>query len=190
MSGNPSSIISFLRLCYQLKTNKRTGWVEHNIALPESISDHQYGLAMLSWLITDPTVDRMKCIKMSLVHDLAECITGDITPHDVNISKDQKLILENNAMLQLRDTLGSETGQEFYNLWKEYSENSSPEAKLVKQLDKLEMIIQANEYETAQGKDLQSFYDHTEGVFTHPEVIKIAEELRKNRTLRKMPESK
>jgi putative hydrolase of HD superfamily len=40
-------------------------------------------------------------------------------------------------------------------LWKEYEEGKTSEALFVKQLDKLEMIFQASEYEDAQDVKLQ-----------------------------------
>ncbi len=51
-------------------------------------------------------------------------------------------------------------------LSKEYETQSSPEAKLVKELDQLEMIIQAHEYEELEGKPgrLQEFFTSTEGL--------------------------
>jgi hypothetical protein len=50
-------------------------------------------------------------------------------------------------------------------LWHEYEQQSSPEAHLVKDFDKLEMIIQAHEYEQDQGLALQQFFDSTSGKF-------------------------
>ncbi|KAA8583167.1 hypothetical protein FQN60_015713 [Etheostoma spectabile] len=67
----------------------RTGWVYRNVKKPESVSDHMYRMAMMSLTITDPTVDKDRCIKLALVHDMAECIVGDIAPSD-NISKAEK----------------------------------------------------------------------------------------------------
>lgn len=37
--------------------------------------------------------------------------------------------------------------KEIAELWREYEENSSPEAKVVKDFDKVELILQALEYE-------------------------------------------
>lgn len=48
---------------------------------------------MLSFLVTDPTVDKNRLMKMCLVHDLAESVVGDITPHD-GVSKEEKRQLE------------------------------------------------------------------------------------------------
>jgi len=55
--------------------------------------------------------------------------------------------------------------REVAELWREYEAQSSPESHLVKDFDKLEMIVQAHEYEQAQGKDLQQFFDSTAGRF-------------------------
>jgi putative hydrolase of HD superfamily len=77
---------------------------------PESISDHMYMASMMAWLITDPNIDRDKCIKMAFVHDLAESIVGDIVPHDPNVNAEQKHELEKAAMLKLGETLGNPAG--------------------------------------------------------------------------------
>lgn len=64
--------------------------------------------------------------------------------------------------------------KELLELWYDYEEGSSLEGDLAKQLDKFEMILQADEYERAhQGKLLQSFFDSTRESFTHPEVSLI-----------------
>ncbi len=60
---------------------------------------------------------------------------------------------------------------ELLELWLEYEEGSSPAGKIAKQLDKFEMIVQADEYEKLHpGIRLQSFFDSTAGYFTHPQV--------------------
>jgi hypothetical protein len=94
------------------QTLKRTGWVNNKVALPESVADHMYRMGMCCMLLDDAneTVNRSKyvvarrrpivgapreaedimtcmvrmnrCIKMAIVHDLAESLVGDITPHD------------------------------------------------------------------------------------------------------------
>lgn len=56
-------------------------------------------------------------------------------------------------------------------MWLEYEQGTSIEADLARQLDKFEMIVQANEYEIAQpGKRLERFFETTKDSFTHPEV--------------------
>ena len=63
------------------------------INLPESVADHMYRMSMLSFLITDSTIDKNKLMKICLVHDLAESIVGDITPFD-GVSIEDKRQLE------------------------------------------------------------------------------------------------
>ena len=97
-------------------------------------------------------------MKIALVHDMAEALVGDIAPHQ-NISKQDKQKMELEAMEKIRDTVGGTIGilytlhrpilpgQEIFSLWNEYEEQSTPEATIVKQFDKFEMILQALEYE-------------------------------------------
>ena len=59
----------------------------------ESIADHMYRMSLMVQLIQDPAINKEKCIKMALVHDMAEAITTDIIPDD-NISLDEKKQLE------------------------------------------------------------------------------------------------
>jgi putative hydrolases of HD superfamily len=75
------------------------------------------------------------------------------------------------ALYSIVNDLGNvEVANEIRELWFEYEEGVSIEADLARQLDKFEMIVQANEYEISQNKLLQRFYDSTNGIFTHPEV--------------------
>lgn len=61
----------------------------------ESIADHMYRMSLMVQTVlksSDP-LNKDKCIRMALVHDMAEAITGDITPDD-GISADEKSRLE------------------------------------------------------------------------------------------------
>ena len=113
-------------------------------------------------------LDIVRCMKIGLVHDLAEALVGDITPH-CGVSKEEKARREAEAMETIRASLpGSAVGAEIVALWHEYEDQVTDEAKLLKDLDKLEMIMQAGEYERAQGKDLSQFFESTAGKFTTP----------------------
>ncbi|XP_060171667.1 uncharacterized protein LOC132602889 [Lycium barbarum] len=165
-SPSPSSAIDFLTLCHRLKTTKRAGWVRRGVNDPESIADHMYRMGVMALIGADlPGVDRDKCVKMAIVHDIAEAIVGDITPAD-GISKDEKSRRERAALEDMCKLLGGGSrAKEISDLWMEYEENSSLEAKVVKDFDKVEMILQALEYENEQGKDLEEFFQSTAGKF-------------------------
>jgi len=122
-----------------------------------------YMMSLMAWLAAPAsrdagTLNKEKCIKIALVHDLAESIVGDITPSDP-VPKGEKSRLEAEAMEELRATLGGgPIADEMVSLWDEYENSTSPEAKLVKQIDKFEMALQAFMYEKAQAIDLSEFY--------------------------------
>ena len=49
-----------------------------------------------------------RCMMMALVHDLAEALAGDITPHD-NVSATDKHALELSALQKILASLGPDT---------------------------------------------------------------------------------
>jgi putative hydrolase of HD superfamily len=53
---------------------------------------------------------------LALVHDLAECIVGDITPHD-GISKEEKNKRETQAIQQITSSIPKSIADEFRALW-------------------------------------------------------------------------
>ncbi|XP_074006819.1 5'-deoxynucleotidase HDDC2 [Numenius arquata] len=167
-------LLPFLRLLGQLKRIPRTGWVYRNVAKPESVSDHMYRMAMMALVTEDKSLNKDRCIRLALVHDMAECIVGDIAPAD-NISKEEKHRREEAAMQQLSQLLSEDLRKEIYELWEEYENQSTAEAKFVKQLDQCEMILQAFEYEELENTPgrLQDFYDSTAGKFVHPEILQL-----------------
>lgn len=140
--------------------------MNHGVKESESIADHMYRMAVMAIISGDlPGVNKDRCVKMAVVHDIAEAIVGDITPAD-NVSKEEKNRLETAAIKEMCQLLeGGIAADEVKELWLEYENNSTPEAKFVKDLDKLEMILQAMEYENEQSKDLDDFFQSTKGKF-------------------------
>ncbi|KAL4316052.1 hypothetical protein HN51_070016 [Arachis hypogaea] len=165
-SSSASSVIDFLTLCHRLKTTKRKGWINHGIKSAESIADHMYRMALMALIAADvPGLNRERCIKIALVHDIAEAIVGDITPSD-GVPKAEKSKREKAALSEMCELLGGGMrAEEIKELWEEYENNSSKEANLVKDFDKVEMILQALEYETEHGKVLDEFFISTAGKF-------------------------
>lgn len=180
----PSSAqaIDFLTLLHNLKKTKRTGWIRKGVIGPESVADHMYRMGLMAFISSSNSVDSNRCIKLAIVHDVAEAIVGDIAPSD-NVTKEVKNQLETEAMHKIRNMLGTDSaaGQEIEALWQEYEDGRSPEALMVKDFDKLEMILQAQEYEAEQDIDLQDFFDSTKGRFTTPLGQSWAKEIVKRR---------
>ncbi len=75
----PSNALKFFQVVGNLKGLKRTGWVNHEIPLPESVADHMYRMSMLTFMITESGVNKDRLMKICMVHDLAESIVGDVS---------------------------------------------------------------------------------------------------------------
>jgi putative hydrolase of HD superfamily len=162
-----SRMLDFLLYIGKLKTLKRTGWIRSGVNFPESDSDHMHRAAICAMLIpSDGSVDRDRCIKMALTHDVCECIAGDFTPH-CPITKQEKHRLEREALVSLKGVLGENIslGYELLSLFDEYEKGETPEAILVKDIDKFELILQAHEYEEAQNLNLEQFFASTRACF-------------------------
>ncbi|KAF5332205.1 hypothetical protein D9611_008177 [Ephemerocybe angulata] len=175
--------LAFIHILERLKTQKRTGWVNHKVPNPESISDHMYRMAILAMLTTDKTLDVSKCVMMALVHDLAEAQVGDIAPNE-KIPKAEKHKLEADAMQNFVHTMlhNSPAAQRIEALWQEYEQGETPEAKFVKDLDRFEMASQALEYERNHDiPTLQPFFDGSIPHLRHPEVQSWGKDLMKER---------
>ncbi|KAL4078931.1 HD domain-containing protein [Scleroderma yunnanense] len=175
--------LAFFHVLERLKTQKRTGWIDHSIPNPESIADHMYRMAVLAMCTSDKGLDVAKCVMMCVVHDLAEAQVGDITPRE-GISKEEKRRLESEAMHNfMHDMLhGSEAALRIEALWKEYEEQQTKEARFVKDLDRLEMALQAREYEETHGvKNLQGFFDSSIPYLRHDEVRNWGEAVERER---------
>ncbi|XP_026518104.1 HD domain-containing protein 2-like isoform X1 [Terrapene carolina triunguis] len=94
----------------------RTGWVYRNVEKPESVSDHMYRMAVMALVTEDKQLNKDRCVRLALVHDMAECIVGDIAPAD-NISKEEKHQREEAAMKHLTQLLSEGLRKEIYELW-------------------------------------------------------------------------
>jgi len=177
MSCDTDGFLEFLLYVGQAKRTFRTGWVLKGVEKVESVADHMYRMAVMSLLL--PTVSeesKVRCMKLALVHDLAESVVGDLTEFD-GIPKNEKHRRESEAMLYLTSLLPADIGREIFSLFNEYSNQQTNEANLVKDLDIFDMLLQgkyfqdilfgkifyylAYEYEKLQSENgfLEDFFD-------------------------------
>ena len=182
-------IIKFNKFIGILKTIERTGWVRNNIPHPESVAEHSFRTRILAMLLAkEMNVDPLKSIKMALIHDIRESIIGDIvteragTKISENLAQSKKE-KESRAIKRIFSSLSKE-GEEYIKLFDEFEEDRTPEARFVKQLDKLEMAIQAYEYESKYGLDLEEFYTTARTRIKDKKLVAILNELEKMRNKR------
>lgn len=151
---------NFFHHVLNLKTIPRQGWIDKlKLANPESVADHSYSMAVIAMFLGDLLkLDTAKMIKMTLLHDLAESIIGDLTPEQS--SKINKNNLEENTMKNILQDLPNSLSKEYFEIWKEYLNKSSNESMIVHEIDKFEMAIQAIKYSnSANQKLIQEFLD-------------------------------
>ena len=131
-----------------LKNIIRAGWVKVGIERPESVASHSWGMSALALELCPQHLNLSKVLSLCIVHDVPEIIVGDLTPLDdcTNKAKD-----EHSAMQKL--------APQWLYLFEEYEAGQTAEAKFVKQIDKLDMALQAVIYRNEQGVDTSEFIE-------------------------------
>lgn len=163
---NLEGLLRFLRAAGMLKRTIRSGWRRIGVEDPESVADHSYRTALLTMLLADlEGVDCEKALRMALLHDLAESMMGDLTPEEKRLLGESYHRREEEAMERLLEGLPGELTRRYLELWREYKRCETPEARLTHQADRLEMVIQALEYEMEGGVKAENFnrFWHWEG---------------------------
>lgn len=182
--NHTEDLIASLETVYQLKTIPRSGWLQSGV-IPEgveSIASHSYGMSILIlYLRTELVANGVnveRALNMALIHDIAESIVGDLTPHD-NVSEADKFEAEAKAFKQI--VRGVTEGKYFQDLWEDFESIKSLEAQVVKRIDKLDMLIQAYLYEKKYRVRLDSFWENMDELFAASESDQIYKYIRSNR---------
>ena len=156
MSNKPEKVVRFYVLCNKLKDLVRTGWkdVWHvKKERLESVAEHIYGVQMLAIAMAleyDYDVDLMKVIMMLAVHELEEVAMGDIIPFEMSLEEKKA-----RGQAVVAEMLGGlQGGDKIQELFEEYYEQRTPEAKFAKWCDKLEADLQMKIYDEEGRVDL------------------------------------
>ena len=154
-----------------LKALPRAGWVRHGVPNPESVAAHSWGVAWLVMALLPPEMDRGLALAYAVLHDLPEVRVGDVTPMD-GIAPAEKARREHDA------ASGLFAGRpDLFALWQQYERQQDPEARFVRQLDRLDLALQAVSYSTAEGPNLAEFLDSAGKFIREPALIEIFEAL-------------
>ena len=193
-----SSLLAFIIKISGLQRLQRTGWVRAGIRDPERVSGHMFRMGLMAIVMeseeseADDRIMGGSAVILSIVHDLAECIIGDITPLDP-VTPQEKHEKEVEAMKSLvKDLPCSTHTMEIFNAFMRYEDQAEDdnEAKLTKDLDRFDMVVQAMEYEEKKrpkGKKpnfLQDFFDSTENYFKNDSIRTWDKKLRDMRNQR------
>jgi putative hydrolase of HD superfamily len=140
------AIAGFIYESGQLKHSKRQGWWQAGIKDPETVAEHSFRVAVIGYVLAlmedaDPAITAATC----LFHDIVETRLGDIP----NVAKHYTSpeTPEVVAADQVAD-MPSALADHIKGLVHNYSEQTSKEAILARDADKLECVMQAREYQT------------------------------------------
>ncbi|MTI96149.1 MAG: HD domain-containing protein [Firmicutes bacterium] len=109
----------------------------------ENDAEHSWHLALMAMLLAEhanETVDLPRVMKMVLIHDIVEIDAGDTFCYDEagNLDKEER---EQKAATRLFGLLPEDQGREFWQLWEEFEERRTPEARFAAALDRLQPML-------------------------------------------------
>lgn len=201
------NILNFLLSIGKLRNMPRLYWQMRGMKKPETVAGHIFSVALLAWIFgrEKPGLDMEKLLKMALCHELSAVYTGDSTPYDENLPKNQKakketleklprllkkektkrfLIdykAEKNALLKLTSKLEPDVQREIIQLWHEYRQRSSPEGHFLTQLNVLAILIEALLYRQENKKfSVSALWEWAFEICDDPITISLMDEIKKN----------
>lgn len=143
------AVLDALRLGERLKFELRHSFTSSG--RQESVAEHTWRMALMAVLMEpylDRKVDMAKLLKMIILHDLVEAEAGDVSALDILRNPSLKTLKqqrEAKAIEDLRNRLGEPLGTDVYNLWYEFEDKITYEAKVANAFDKLEVQLQHND---------------------------------------------
>ncbi len=146
MDNKNRALLDFFHESEGLKTLLRHSWLSNN--RQESVAEHSWRMALMAIVFEKEIsmkVDMLKVLKMIIIHDLAEIRAGD--HHAFKGELKNKFENEKNALEKILKNLPAETREEIKDLWLEFEDLKTDEAKFARAMDKLEVLIQHNEAE-------------------------------------------
>jgi putative hydrolase of HD superfamily len=170
------SLVQLWRYAAGLKIEERRGWKRLGLKRVESVADHSLGLALLAMLESERrSYDVGTVLKLALIHDLEEAITGDLTPQDKKLRGGERVRSEKQrAITQLIKSLPTESQGSYQSLWTDLQRSRTKEARLVHELDKLEMALQASTYAKTVGHGrVRDFYRSAERGIKDPALRRL-----------------
>ena len=160
----------------------RSGWMLRGVADPESVAEHNWHVVFLVWILGREIdhLDLLRALEIALIHDVAEVRMGDLPRTATRyLPRDVKHAAEGEALSELLDSR-REIADELY---AEYREGRTREARFVGACDKLQLMIKVTVYEGWGTGALAEFWENPENIPDEefPTVRRLFEELRRRR---------
>ena len=134
-------ILAFLQAAEQLKDTLRSGRTRQGRA--ESTAEHSWRLCLMALIFERELVglDMARLLKLMVVHDLGEAISGD-TPAVEQRADPHRAERERADLIALCGPLPTDLSETIVGIWDDYAAGRSPEAVIAKGFDKIETMMQ------------------------------------------------
>jgi putative hydrolase of HD superfamily len=172
----------------------------------ESVADHSFGVALLAWVCAverrrqGAALNPARVALLALVHDLPEAATGDAPPYHPGevpsesdaearrafldrrhirdeVAASAKRAREDSAVRELVSALPPAASADVQSLWEELRAGTTPEARFVKQVDRLETFLQSRVYQNqAPDAPMDSFRREVLDAIDDPLLAAIRDE--------------
>ncbi|HKZ76701.1 MAG TPA: HD family hydrolase [Pyrinomonadaceae bacterium] len=150
----------------RLKRLDRTGWILRGLPSgTESVAAHSFGVSLASMFLVDElaarglAVDSERVLRMALLHDWAEARTGDMPKTATGYFG---VAARRRAEVAAFSDVVKETGSAaplYRELYEDYENRSSLEARLVKAADVIDLLVQTLALERGGARGLDEFWD-------------------------------
>ena len=185
------SSFDFYSLIRTLKKSGRQGWAGRGLK-SDTMASHIFGAISLGLILAKGTrANENKVTKMLLVQDLVMARMKDISPTVGKFANPKTYQIKGNfeeiAKRKVYDELPETIKNDYLSLFNEYQQQKSIEAKIAREADKLETLLQGDAYEkeTNRADILDEFLHTFEGLFTSSLATMIFSEIKSRHLARK-----
>ena len=179
MDAFTDDILALFRTIHPLDRVPRAGYLLRGVAAPESVAAHSHFTALLALLFVERypgRFDAKRTLAMALIHDLSEARLMDIPmPYADAYLKDAKRQAEQAIIEEMLEAFPGRLAA----LHAEFTEALTPEARLLRGLDKAQMMLKILNYEAEHNGRLEEFWRNPKNFddFGIPEVSALFEAL-------------
>ncbi|MDX8430222.1 MAG: HD domain-containing protein (plasmid) [Candidatus Algichlamydia australiensis] len=179
-------IYEFIKTSEKLKSEMRHSWV--SCGRNESVAEHSWRTSLMVMLISPflkNKINTERALRLAIIHDIVEMITGDTPYHQFdssNYGRQQIKQSELEGAKKIKSVLPNLVGKEIFDLWFEFENLSSEEAKFVNALDKLEVCIQhaqsdCSTWLESERESISPFINYLKGNCDSELILKTLEKL-------------
>lgn len=159
-SAFPDRVVELFEHIHPLERVARAGYVLRGVVDPESVAAHSHFVTLMALVFVEeyPDLwDREKVLAMALVHDLAEARLMDIP---LPAAGEGLRAAKNKAERAIVDDLLRGFPKCLAAAHREFIEGRTSEARLLRGLDKAQMMIKVLCYQQEQRGNLEEFWEN------------------------------